>query len=431
MRHWLRDFHIALGASLLSLVACGGPADPADAGGSDAGSSTCSAPDDPSCAVGTVCVSGACVASTCGDDIVDSRSGEDCEDGNTTAFDGCTGCAFDCSDAATCDDGDPCSGVESCDPSTHVCVAGTAATDGADCSTDSIASGFCRTIEGQARCVSASCGNGFVDDGERCDDGADGDPDDGCRDDCTFSCEADADCGDGDACNGDETCDGDHRCAAGTPVPMLTWWTDCDADGVAPSGAVTQSACGEPSSAATGCDGRWTTQNPAVRADCDDSRPEVHGGADEICDGIDNDCSSGGGDDASEDSDGDGFAPVTATCTGGPFPKTDCDDANAAVPTTEVCNRGVDDDCDGMIDEDCGCTWRDVSSCNTGASIAAFCGTDHVGRLGRCDGSTFGADDSYLSTYLLSMCSGMGCSPSGVVFRRVECCTSPTVAPPP
>jgi hypothetical protein len=66
----------------------------------------------------------------------------------------------------------------------------------------------------------AACGNNVVDEGEDCDDGRNGDPDDGCTDECTFSCENAADCDDNEICNGDETCNLDtHTCGAGTPPP--------------------------------------------------------------------------------------------------------------------------------------------------------------------------------------------------------------------
>ena len=41
-------------------------------------------------------------------------------------------------------------------------------------------------------CASPGCGNDVVDSGEECDDGQNGDNDDGCRDDCTFSCHDDS-----------------------------------------------------------------------------------------------------------------------------------------------------------------------------------------------------------------------------------------------
>ena len=65
------------------------------------------------------------------------------------------------------------------------------------------------------------------------------------------------------------------------------------------------------------------------RDDCDDVRPDAYLGATELCNLLDDDCSSGGGADMSEDADGDGFAAFDAACTGGDLPRTDCDDALA------------------------------------------------------------------------------------------------------
>ena len=97
--------------------------------------------------------------------------------------------------------------------------------------------------------------------------------------------------------------------------------------------------------------------------DCDDLDAESNPGANEICDGIDNNC-DGQADEAVTtvfyaDSDGDGFGnPVieTEACEapdGYVTNGSDCDDTEAtAYPSsTEVCD-GIDNDCDDEIDED-------------------------------------------------------------------------------
>ena len=104
---------------------------------------------------------------------------------------------------------------------------------------------------------------------------------------------------------------------------------DNDCDGEVPAGELDEDADGD---GFTECEG-----------DCAPSDPLVHPGADEICDdGVDTDCD--GAALASEiDDDGDGVTE----CLG------DCDDGDASVVpgAVDVCNR-VDDDCDGSVDED-------------------------------------------------------------------------------
>ncbi len=149
---------------------------------------------------------------SCGDGVIDPAS-EDCDDGalNGTPGDPCTGfCRFVCTVDANCDDGDVCNGSETC--ADHLCMPGTAATDGTTCGTDKLCSG--------GTCVDARCGDGVTTPPEECDDGnaVDGD---GCDSDCKFSCistDPTRNCTPMDACAGQGTCDDStHECAAGTP----------------------------------------------------------------------------------------------------------------------------------------------------------------------------------------------------------------------
>jgi hypothetical protein len=190
-------------ALVLAIVlgACGGETPSEDAGPRtmDAGGDEWDPGPTISCedrADGTECVMGICIAeecveSTCGDGFADVAGGEDCDDGNGTASDGCEPgtCLFTCEGDARCDDGFVCNGAERC--ADHRCALGTPASDGTPCTAEGVPAGVCHPLPVPV-CLPAECGNSMRDTREDCDDGRNGDPADGCSDDCQFRCRSSA-----------------------------------------------------------------------------------------------------------------------------------------------------------------------------------------------------------------------------------------------
>ena len=204
-----------------------------------------------------------CGPAGCGNGM--SGAGEECDDGNIDDGDGCDNdCTFSCETAIECDDGSVCTGAETCNSTSHTCVAGTplVCTDKSACTADECdASAGCQNPlidadgDGQAATALGGCGN---------------------------------DCDDANAARyvgAEELCDTvDNDCDGMTDESAPTWYVDCDGDTFAGSMVGAMSGCTMPSAAATGCPAgtaqTWTSRRPIAIAstDCYDANASVQPG---------------------------------------------------------------------------------------------------------------------------------------------------------
>ena len=169
-------------------------------------------------------------------------------------------------------------------------------------------------------------------------------------------CATDAECDDGDLCNGAERCGVDGLCLPGTPVT-------CD-DGVACTVDTCDPGTGRCTSAPPDRDLDTYLDGACGGTDCDDTSPTIHPGATEACNGLDEDC------DTAADEDLECIVGATRPCA------TWCSTEGTQAwgpacrwgdcrPPPETCNC-VDDDCNLLVDETCACervTWRILSEC--------------------------------------------------------------------
>ncbi len=318
----------------------------------------------------------------CDDSDCDGGCPEDCLDGRDNDGDGTADCLdVECDGGCpeVCDDGRDNDGDGSTDCTDSNCDGGCPETctdsrdndgDGAYDCLDTDCDGSCVEVcaddrdndgDGDFDCVDEDCDGGCPEDcldardndGDAATDCDDSDCDGGCPEDCSDGRDNDGDlstdCLDGD-CDGDcpEVCtdtrdndgDGDVDCDDSNCD------STCDSDG---DGFLAEAFGGD---------------------DCDDSNPDAFPGGDEVCDlGADNDCDGLADEDDPSvdpstrdavylDSDGDGFGVGLPLFRCEPPPgygpdDGDCNEGNPAVNpgAQEICNGGVDDDCDLLADD--------------------------------------------------------------------------------
>ncbi len=155
-----------------------------------------------------------------------------------------------------------------------------------------------------------------------------------------------------EVCNGiDDDCNG----SIDDNVVTQNYYNDVDGDGF--GAGLIGNLCSPPANSSL-------TNN-----DCNDNNAAIHPGVTDVCNSIDDDCDGSTDEDGTLtwwlNADGDNYAAATqSTCTSpgagwtttAPQFNGDCNDNNAAINpgAIEICANGIDDNCNGFIDEGCG-----------------------------------------------------------------------------
>jgi len=225
-----------------------------------------------------------------------------------------------------------------------------------------------------------------------------------------------SDCARDRDCDDDRFCNGAERCLPGDPAADARGGVAAEPPCPSSRGDDREDRCESCSAAESDRDGDGDPSTACGGTDCDDDDGRRFGGAVEVCDAmhVDEDCDETTLHDSSTpgvagDRDGDGH--VDRSCAnvvdGEELGRgDDCDDTDPAVHVgaPERCN-GVDDDCDGAIDEDFECV---QTSDEVGTNM---CGRDGIRR---CSATCDWLDPDYVRPETLESCDY--CDDSGVGF---------------
>ena len=149
------------------------------------------------------------------------------------------------------------------------------------------------------------------------------------------------------ACAGDQDCQEGFRCQDGACVERPNC-TDFDGDGF--------------------CDVREGYD------DCNDNRANIHPGAEELCDGLDNDCDDLVDEDCPCNAgDSQACGSDVGVCSKG---TQSCDDGQWGIcqggrqpAEQEECDDDLDNDCDGAVNNGCNCNQGDTRACGNGMGV--------------------------------------------------------------